>query len=524
MVGSLVTITFGKSSSRNYRKALRLAQEFSSFTALSENSEVNSVEVGQEEFRQKYRKVQSLWLNVCNWKSSELRLEGVPADLNEVRKLFAVVECARDYSSAVIRKDHCKIYGERNGWGCKFLNTIDPYLPSSRYYLIRGRAYWFQFGGFESATQWKIDKQEIRAALAREAEIKRLCLCPVFDLQKTEQVLSELPDTIDVEDSDKWEIQWEEETDEPTVDPKPVGVAPKSLGNDRHPGLTVSVGGEMQVGRQQSKRTRFIPSVRFDEIGGIDDILQSIREVIELPLKHPQLLRHLGVRPHRGILMYGQPGCGKTLVAKAIANEVEAHFISVRGPELFSMWYGESEHNLRRVFEEARDLQPAIIFFDEIDSVAARRSEHEALRHDSRFVNQLLTLMDGMEDFGNVCVIASTNRPELLDEALLRPGRFDYSLEVKKPTREGCRTIFAIHTRTMPVSSDFDLGAFSADLEGLTGAQIAFVAREGAYNCLRRNLDIGSLIKGEGEAPPELGKLVIVERDFREALERVEKP
>jgi SpoVK/Ycf46/Vps4 family AAA+-type ATPase len=229
------------------------------------------------------------------------------------------------------------------------------------------------------------------------------------------------------------------------------------------------------------------------------------------------------VKPHKGILLYGPPGCGKTLIAKAIANEVKAHFISIRGPELLSKYYGQSEENLRDIFGEARYLQPSIIFFDEIDSVAQRRSGEEYLRFESRFVNQLLTLMDGIEDYENVCVIASTNRAELMDEALLRPGRFDYMLEVRKPTRHGCYKIFALHTRNMPISRDFDMKRFSEKLEGLSGADIAFIAREGAYNCLRETIDVESLIQAEDSRKIDFGRLIIQKAHFLEALNQVRK-
>ena len=146
------------------------------------------------------------------------------------------------------------------------------------------------------------------------------------------------------------------------------------------------------------------------------------------------------------LILFGPPGCGKTMIAKAIANEIQAHFISVKGPELLNKYYGQSEENLRTLFEEASEMQPSIIFFDEIDAIAQKRSSEDNLRIEAKFVNQLLTLMDGIEDYGSVCVIAATNRPELLDSALLRPGRFDYQLNVPKPDKEGCKTIFEINS------------------------------------------------------------------------------
>jgi len=189
---------------------------------------------------------------------------------------------------------------------------------------------------------------------------------------------------------------------------------------------------------------------------------------------------------------------------------------------LFSKWFGESESNLRKVFDEARKFSPSIIFFDEIDAIAHKRSGDETARHYSVFVNQLLTLMDGMETYDDVCVVASTNRPELLDEALLRPGRFDYTLEVQRPTRVGCRRIFQIHTRDMPIAPSVRFDEIAAALVGLSGAEIAFVAREGAYNCLRRTQDIGELIR-QDEADLDWTMLQVGQDDFESAIAQVGK-
>ena len=189
----------------------------------------------------------------------------------------------------------------------------------------------------------------------------------------------------------------------------------------------------------------------------------------------------------------------------------------IQGPELFTKWFGESEEKLRNVFSEARTLAPSVIFFDEIDAIAPKRSGLQDWRAASVFVNQLLTLMDGMETYENVCVIASTNRPEMLDEAIMRPGRFDYTLEVKRPTPEGCRTILRIHTRNMPCHPSVDLDALATRMSGLTGADIAFVAREAAYNCLRRFANIGDLIK-QDVLQVDLSSFQVIQDDFEKAL------
>jgi SpoVK/Ycf46/Vps4 family AAA+-type ATPase len=276
---------------------------------------------------------------------------------------------------------------------------------------------------------------------------------------------------------------------------------------------------EEKKDEEDEKKNRNIPKVTFSEIGGLGDVLIKIREIIELPMKLPELFIYLGIIPHKGILLFGPPGCGKTLIAKAIAHEINAHFINIKGPELLSKYHGQSEENLRNIFDEAKKLQPSIIFFDEIDAIAQNRSSDETLRFDSRFVNQLLTLMDGVEDYGNIRVIASTNRPELLDNALLRPGRFDYQLEISKPTLQGCKEIFNIYTKKMPIDNKFNTELFPEKLFGFTGADIAFIIRESAYNCIRRNIDIEETITKEQDVNYET--LIIDENDFELALKMI---
>lgn len=272
------------------------------------------------------------------------------------------------------------------------------------------------------------------------------------------------------------------------------------------------------------------PSTSFSDIGGIDDIIQQIREVIELPILAPDLISHYNFKPHKGILLYGPPGCGKTMIAKAIAHDVNAHFLSVKGPELTSSYVGQTEESLRDLFAQARSESPSIIYFDEFDSIAAKREEDRNHIY-ATVVNQLLTLMDGLVE-STICCIASTNRLDMLDAAIKRPGRFDYIIEVGMPTLEGCKSIFNIHTAKKPVEAGFDKNAFAENyLTGLSGADIAFVASEAAYNSIRRTVDIENVLKGEKMSPLENN--IITESDFilavntlkgrRERAEKAEK-
>lgn len=231
------------------------------------------------------------------------------------------------------------------------------------------------------------------------------------------------------------------------------------------------------------------PNINWDDVGGLDKIKQELKEAVEWPLKYPESFTRLGIRPPKGILLYGPPGCGKTLLAKAIAKESEANFIQVKGPSLLSMWVGKSEEGVRKIFERARQVSPCIIFFDEIDSLAGKRGLEHGQKVTERVLNQMLAEMDGIEDLSNVIVIGATNRPDMLDSALLRPGRFDRILLVNTPEKEGREQIFKIHTKNMPLAKDVNVAKIIEETEGFVGADMESLVREAAMLALRDNID-----------------------------------
>jgi len=265
---------------------------------------------------------------------------------------------------------------------------------------------------------------------------------------------------------------------------------------------------------------RTAPEVTYEDIGGMKDVIEKVREMIELPLKKPELFDRLGIEPPRGILLYGPPGAGKTLLAKAVANESDAHFIAINGPEIVSKYYGESERQLRELFEEAEKNAPAIIFIDELDSIAPKRKETQG-EVERRVVAQLLTLMDGLRERKNVVVIGATNRVDAVDEALRRPGRFDREIEVRVPDAEGRKEIFMIHTRGMPLAEDVDLDEYVQLTHGFTGSDIAALCREAAMNALRRILPEINL-EEKTISRELLDKLVVSRQDFDEALKGIQ--
>ena len=263
-----------------------------------------------------------------------------------------------------------------------------------------------------------------------------------------------------------------------------------------------------------------VTSITYEDIGGLGRELQKVREMIELPLKHPVLFRTLGIDPPKGVLLYGPPGTGKTMIAKAVANETNAHFASINGPEIISKYYGESEKQLREFFDDAAENAPAIIFIDELDSIAPKREDVTG-EVERRVVAQLLTLMDGMQGRDNVIVIGATNRQDAIDQALRRPGRFDREIYIGVPDKKGRKEIIDIHTRSMPISDDFDVDWALDNTYGFVGADISALAREAAMKALRRYLPEIDL--EEEEVPPEvLEKMEVNMGDFRLAIKDVE--
>jgi transitional endoplasmic reticulum ATPase len=262
------------------------------------------------------------------------------------------------------------------------------------------------------------------------------------------------------------------------------------------------------------------PDITYDDIGGVGETVHQMREMIELPLKHPELFQRLGIDPPKGVLLYGPPGTGKTLLARAVATEADAKFFHIAGPEIMGRFYGESEQRLREIFQQAQQQAPSIIFIDEIDSIAPKR-ENVTGEVERRVVAQLLTLMDGLEPRQNLVVIGATNRLDALDEALRRPGRFDREIVVGVPDIKGRREILHIHTRGMPLEPDVDLEELARITYGFVGADMSALAREAAMETLRRNLP-DMRLDSSGISADILEQLRVTKDDFSRALKRVQ--
>lgn len=273
------------------------------------------------------------------------------------------------------------------------------------------------------------------------------------------------------------------------------------------------------IQEEDASELKLIPKISYEDIGGLDDTIRRVREMVELPMRYPELFVRLGVEPPKGVLLYGPPGTGKTLLAKAVASETDSHFIHVSGPEIMSKFYGESEQKIREIFDDAKAKAPSIIFIDEIDSIAPKRDDKNSGEVERRIVSQMLALMDGLESRGEIIVIGATNRPNAIDPALRRPGRFDREIEISVPNQEGRLAILEIHTRSMPLAEDVSLKDLSSRTYGFVGADLSSLTKEAAMRSIRRVLP--KINWGE-EIPSEIiNEITVLTKDFDIALTEV---
>lgn len=497
----IIKITFYKSSSKYYNSACLQCENIGKY---NQEKTKNTLVLSMDDLRTKYMAFRNLFEILRHWSKTEYCIDDCDIGLEGMNDLLSTVDCEATYDNSELLGEYC--YGEC-GWGCKHICSISLRRPS--YYGYNSSKKWYEFGYFSEGV-WNIDKNRILEILQRDIKQHHLMACTHFDMNRITQAMDTLPDVINVEDSKDWEYKYRE-APMGIKQTEIIGIEPKEYMTQ---GFSYSFPISHDDNDEDNKqKTRNVPSTTFKDIGGIDNIVQQVREVIELPLVAPKLFEHYHIKPHKGILLYGPPGCGKTLIAKAVANEIKAHFISVNGPEVLNKFVGQSEANLRSVFKEATEKSPSIIYFDEFDSISSTRdADGNPLM--ATVVNQLLTLMDGIGEEHQICAIASTNRIDMIDPAIKRPGRFDYVIEIKKPSPDGCKAIFRIHTENMPIVANFDRDAFVEKfLIGCSGAEIAFVASEAAYNSIRRTIDIAALFESGVDAEVSSAN-IISEQDF----------
>lgn len=501
----MLTVLFPASISPNLGQALAIAQGQKNMTEINgaEGLRYSATFAIPEEL-EPYR---TLWSLVRNWKGSQHVLDGVEIPFDSVQE---TLDCFQE-GLRLGNKEWC--YGDTTG-----SSGFAPLFPC-RFIPISEANHlgWFQFGSMNKDKIFIVDKIKLRQRINYYLEKSNARFCPLLDGSAIDDIIRQLPNRIDPQKDESWVYKQGWVKGRFQI----IGVEKKQSGSRSAPPskpvrseTSEKVANALPSG---STLDRDIPPVRYHQIGGLDSVIAQVRESVELPLKMPQLFTHMGITPHRGILLYGPPGTGKTLIAKALANECQAHFIFINGPELISKWHGETESNLRKIFEEAKAKAPSVILFDEVDALTPNRDQ-VTLNYEAVAVSQLLSLMDGLIDRGNVVVVGTTNRPQSVDTALKRPGRLDLHLEVGYPDLEGRLDILRIHTAAMPLERNMDLARLAELTPQYSGADLAALCREAGLLCIREKITI-SMSDGVPEiSPEEIAALRVSQEHFLQAL------
>ena len=445
---------------------------------------------------------------------AEYATEGNPISADE---LFGGLRCfLRKQRSGAAAKEWCTpgSLADKQLFPCRQIRVYDnDHLTANS---------WYSFGEMGEGAVFDVDKDAITERVL--SDLGPCVRCPILDLDATAEIVARLPERIDPGRDETWAYREEGDLSSWKVLKTRDGreeAAPQQDKEGLFERLARSVrsgGAGVAAASGAAPGSRNVPQTRYEDVGGMRETIDLIREAVELPITHPEIFRRLHIRPHKGILFYGPPGTGKTLLARAVANESGAHFIAVSGPEILNKFWGQSEARLRSIFNEARAKAPAIILFDEIDSFASSR-DMMSESFEATLVSQLLSLMDGLNSLGRVCVIATTNRPSALDLALRRPGRFDHEIEVGLPDAEARLHILGIHTREMPTDPDLNLEQIASLTGSYSGADLEALCREAALVCMRRTINLRDFEKRI--ASHQLSALSVTTYDFRTAMKRI---
>ena len=447
------------------------------------------------------------------------RAVGYAADGKPIsgEELFAGMRCfLRKQRSGTMARDWCtpKHLEDKQLFPCRQIHLYDnDHLTQNS---------WYAYGQVDEGATFRVDKEAITERVL--SDLGPCVHCPILDLDATAELVARLPEKIEPSKDDAWAYRekgplqsWKVVKTRQGREPTPIVEDREGLFERLARGVR-SGGANVAAASGTAPGTRNVPETRYEDVGGMRETIEMVREAVELPITHPEIFKKMGIRPHKGILFYGPPGTGKTLLARAVANESGAHFIAVSGPEILNKFWGQSEAKLRSIFSEAKAKAPAIVLFDEIDSFASSRDAMSE-SFEATLVSQLLSLMDGLNDLGQVCVIATTNRPSALDSALRRPGRFDHEIEVGLPDAEARLHILKIHAKGMPTDPDLDLEQIARAAGGYSGADLEALCREAALVCMRRTINLRDFEKRI--APHQLSALSVTTYDFRTATKRV---
>jgi len=477
---SYIRISFGRSPSVNFAEALRRLKKLAGCGAVraetDDGGRLRHVDLRVEKnVIAASADLTSLVGMVRTWRSAEIVIGGDPLEGRELdTALHRLREVRRCWSSH--RKAGCD--GGDSRLGCRMLRI--EALPEFLRYANNLQPWWAvgTFNGNTVAIDWTALRSQV------QNERNDLCRqCPLYNDDAIEKRIDELPATLAPQNDAQWTMLYHRSTGEPAwVVPAGLYNLPWALvrESETHGGLSFRIGN----GTAATPMVRRIPPVRYDDVRGQEAAVEAVRDYVEMPIRYAELFQHIGARGGRGVVLYGPPGNGKTLLAKAVAGESGAHIEIVSGPEVLSKWVGESEERMRAIFERARKLAPSVILFDEIDAVASARSLAEG-HHQKTLVSQLLVLLDGLEDRGHIFVIGTTNRPDDIDPALRRPGRFDRMIYLGPPGIEGRVAIFAKHMAAMHIGADMDALELARLTPGFSGAQIELACREAGMACVK---------------------------------------
>jgi transitional endoplasmic reticulum ATPase len=474
-------ITFGPSPSVHYGLAVQQAQAFSSYRGTGAGPTlVHSVTVTVSLAHEgTWEKLQRLLHLIHGWRSTRLTVAGqvVPywrltGRLAQVRSCYArkvQQDAGPGYCSGQPRPGD-----EATAFGCRLLRGITR--------QIYGRDSWIGYGALSAQRDsFRVNKPAILRALEQQTRGDACLFCPAFRWPRVRADVADLPEIIELGTDSLFEVKTS------AINPKKaLGIQPKKTTNE----LGVALRLETGLKAAEPAAVRNVPTVRYTDIAGQDTALEQLKNIVELPLTHRAYFEALRVQPQSGVLLYGPPGNGKTLLAKAVATESNAHFELISGPEVLSKWVGESEANLRKLFARARQLAPSVVLIDELDSLAPRR-DRVSQHHDVQVLSQLLVLLDGLEARGAVAIVATSNRLEAIDPALRRPGRFDYHIEVPVPDYSGRLAILQVCLGKMKTRVNLRMQALAQATAGYSGAELAALCREAGLLAIRKGLARG---------------------------------
>jgi ATP-dependent 26S proteasome regulatory subunit len=481
MMNPHLEIAFGRSPSAHYQRAVSLAQSIPGYRIVGEGRTVIHRITSPAPLRDEanWGKLQRLLCLIAAWRSTSITVNGRPVKCWAFLVQLGQIKACHDRRvRAGTDGSYCSGKNasgdEGNYFGCRHLRGVNKWSHD--------RHSWTYYGTLSpKRDSFRVDKKAILETLTVQTQGKACRFCPAFDWKRVRGDVKELPSTIKLGDRSAFEVRYSD------LDPsKALGIKRKEPPESEN-GLGTLL--QIRVKQPETATERQVPNVRYADVAGQDTALAALRSVVELPLCHGSYFEALGVAPQSGVILYGPPGNGKTLLAKAVATESNAHLEIISGPEILSKWLGQSEANLRQIFTRARELAPSVVLIDELDSLAPRRAllSHQ---HDVQLLSQLLVLLDGLEGRGRVAVVATTNRLEAIDPALCRPGRFDYHIEVAGPDHEGRLAILRVHLSKLK-HRDFRLEDLVLQTDGYSGAELGALCREAGVQAIQRGLAKG---------------------------------